>query len=89
MRNRRSSKQCLWLGSGLYFRCRRRRNTDADAHCYADGDTDGNSNSQRYGDSDATTDPISKVGAYATAAPYASAEALDFSAPEFRNRLQP
>ena len=48
MRNSRPSKQRLWLGTGRYPCCGRRRYTDADAHC----DRDANVKPYRYSDSD-------------------------------------
>jgi hypothetical protein len=84
MRNRRPSKQRLWLGSCRYPCCGGRRYTDADANCDSDGDR--NSNSQPHCDSigngHAATDANTQIGAIAKAASHASPQILDLALPK-------
>lgn len=72
MRNRRSSKQRLWLGSSRYTRRGGRRYTDADADCYSNADRDGYSQSHGY----SATDPDTEAGTISQAAPHTTAQGL-------------
>ena len=79
MRSRRPSKQRLWLGSGRYLCCGRRRYTDTDADCHSDGDryANGQPHCNSIGNGDAATDANTQVGAIGKAAPHTSAAAIE------------
>lgn len=87
MRNRRSSKQRLWLGSGRYFGSSGRGFTNTDADCHCDSDSDRHANCQPYcnsiGNCHAATDANTQVGAIRKAAPHASSETIEFRRPDF------
>ena len=92
MRNRRPSKQRVWLGAGRHPCCGGRRYTNPNAHCYSDSDRysngqrDCHADGDRYGNgqphgnsidnSHAATDANPQSDAISKAAPNAFAQAL-------------
>ena len=86
MRNRRPSKQRVWLGSGRYPCCGGRRYTDTDANCYSDSDrhANGQPHCDSLGNGHAATHANTQVGANGKAASHASSQAIDSPYRKFR-----
>ena len=82
MRQRGTAQQRLWLGSGRYLCCGRRRHTDADANCHSDSDryANGQPHCNSIGNGDAATDANTEVWVDTEASSHTAAQTIEIFA---------